>query len=902
MTRYLGRVAALVAVLFSVLVPAAAQAFNYVQDANGVFWGVQDVAAPRVDTGSIRATQATQFNRAQLTTGIQGYGGIRVSVDEKPAPRFNGALMRGFGLGFDGDDSFVSTQAVNLGGVHITRAVTIEKTSDYGRWLDTFLNTTNRVLTVHVAFGGQTGTGSSGPNSTTIIGTQSGDTTVGANDGWVDVAPAAPTSATSSTIGDVVTVLGDADFGGTGDFLHDTFTEPLMTTGHEANFQGYITTLVLAPGQAESVLHYVIAGPPVTSATVASTRATLTAQATTLAATPDLSGLTPAQICSIQNFSKSSLGIATTGFGFGRLGFGSGGINCFTAGRVSMPAAPAPQVAVTNVPYNVVGKSINQLQAAMEAHQVTSVEITKAYLDRIEAYDQGPFGFNSFEYVAQDALAQARKADIERAHGRRGLLLGIPFGVKMLYDTEDMPTTNGSLVLAGFRPHDDATQVARLRAAGAVIIGKTAMEEYATSGDYSNDPWGQVWNAFDPSKSSIASSGGSAVATALSFDAAALGSQTGDSLYGPSSAASLVTLRGTDGLESGAGIMPLTYLTDFGGVIAQTVPDLADVLDTVAGPDPADPMTQYGVGHIPADWRTMLKPDALKGKVIGLIPSTWVDPFGTTDTVDAEMAAAKKYLTEAGATVVTAGTTVGGVSNSPTRTAVAPTLPAGTSITTAGWDDYIDEHPELQTEGFPIKDYQDIECSQLKLPYTRLDPTSSTCSPSNTATVPEADVTAYRQYRVALQTDLANWMDQVGPGGTPVDAVVYPGLLSDISLNDGGGSQASFGRSDTPSANFGSPTIIFPAGKDSEGQPVNIQLLGRAWSDPQLVGYAYAFELKAQADGDGRQLPTTAPPLPYVRNAKVPYPKEPATPIVGADPAVVNPTTTKHHPLGPKKR
>ena len=121
---------------------------------------------------------------------------------------------------------------------------------------------------------------------------------------------------------------------------------------------------------------------------------------------------------------------------------------------------------------------------------------------------------------------------------RPGALLGIPIGVKNLYDTKDMPTTNGSLTFAGFQPAKDAFQVAKLRAAGAVIIGKTALEEYATSGNYSNDPWGQVWNAFKPSKSAIASSGGSATATALSLDAAALGSQTGDSLYGPSSGAS----------------------------------------------------------------------------------------------------------------------------------------------------------------------------------------------------------------------------------------------------------------------------------------------------------------------------------------------------------------------------
>src|SRR5262249_58889080 len=134
--------------------------------------------------------------------------------------------------------------------------------------------------------------------------------------------------------------------------------------------------------------------------------------------------------------------------------------------------------------------------------------------------------------------------------------------------------------------------------------------------------------AFDPSKSAIASSGGSATATALSLDAAALGSQTGDSLYGPSSGASLVSLRGTDGLESGAGVMPLSFLTDFGGAIARSVPDLADILNVVVAVDPDDPETSAPGRHTPTDWRSALDANALRGKRIGYIPSTWVDPFG----------------------------------------------------------------------------------------------------------------------------------------------------------------------------------------------------------------------------------------------------------------------------------
>jgi amidase len=258
---------------------------------------------------------------------------------------------------------------------------------------------------------------------------------------------------------------------------------------------------------------------------------------------------------------------------------------------VTVAQAPVPkaEVAETASPYDVVEKTIGEMRADMEAGRVTSQQITWAYLDRIAVYDKGQLGFNAYEVVASDAMAQALAADRARAAGKTGPLLGIPIALKNLYDTKDMPTTNGSLTFAGFQPARDAFQVARLREAGAVLIGKAALEEYATSGNYSNDAWGQVWNAFNPSKSAIASSGGSAVAVAASLAAGALGSQTGDSLYGPASAASLVTLRGTDGLESGTGIMPLSWLTDFGGAMTRSVRTSPTCSTSSPVTDPDDP-------------------------------------------------------------------------------------------------------------------------------------------------------------------------------------------------------------------------------------------------------------------------------------------------------------------------
>jgi amidase len=521
---------------------------------------------------------------------------------------------------------------------------------------------------------------------------------------------------------------------------------------------------------------------------------------------------------------------------------------------VTQPPVPKQPKAKTSVKYDVVGKTIQQLRADLESGVTTSADITRAYLDRIEFYDQGQLGFHAFEIVAENAMDQAKAADKARKQGGRGALLGIPIAVKNLYDTFDLATTNGSLTFQGFLPAHDAFQVALLRAAGAVIIGKTALEEYATYGSYSNDAFGQVWNVFNPSKSPIASSGGSGSALAANLAAGAMGSQTGDSLYGPSSAASLVTLRGTDGLESGTGVMPLVYLTDFGGAMVRSVPDLADILNVVVATDPADPETSAPGRHVPADWRSVLDPNALKGKRIGFITSRWVDPFATTNTVTIEQQRALQYLKAAGATIIPMGTPYG------PDTPPAPPPPM-TNIRAEGWRRYIDSHPELVSQGFLIFSDVDVQCSQRKVEYVRAAP--SACSATPPPALTEAQVQEWRDYRRGRQKTAGQWMDTATQDGKPVDAVVYPGLLSDISVNDGGGGQQSFGRRDTPSAGNGIPTVVFPVGYDDRGQPINVQLMGRAWDDDKLVGMAYAFEEVANAAGNGHVEATTAPPLPH---------------------------------------
>ena len=190
--------------------------------------------------------------------------------------------------------------------------------------------------------------------------------------------------------------------------------------------------------------------------------------------------------------------------------------------------------------------------------------------------------------------------------------------------------------------------------------------------------------------------------------------------------------------------MPLSWLTDFGGVMTRSVGDLADMLNVVTGTDPDDPTTAPADAERPADWRSTLDPNALRGKRIGYIPSVWDDPFGTTGTTDASKAALK-YLTDAGATIVEMGSTVGDA-NTPPAPADNPTG----NTSQEGWMQYIDAHPELAEQGFAIRNAVDVSCSQKKVWYTRAGRLSA-CAVAPAARMTPDELTARRAYRVAVQ-------------------------------------------------------------------------------------------------------------------------------------------------------
>ena len=268
--------------------------------------------------------------------------------------------------------------------------------------------------------------------------------------------------------------------------------------------------------------------------------------------------------------------------------------------------------------------TIADLQDALDAGTITSVELVDAYLARIDAYDHAGPLLNSIQLTDPDVRAKAAALDAERAAGNvRGPLHGIPILLKDNVDTSDMPTTAGSIALAENVPRADSFLTAKLRESGAIILGKAQLSEFAHwRGLTIPSGWsslgGQVVNAYtggDPS----GSSSGSGVAASMAFASATIGTETSGSILSPSNANSVVGVKPTTGLISRTGIIPIAASFDTAGPMTRHVLDAALVLGAVAGPDPADPRTAESAANMPpnGDYTAFLSTDALQGVRLG---------------------------------------------------------------------------------------------------------------------------------------------------------------------------------------------------------------------------------------------------------------------------------------------
>jgi amidase len=262
--------------------------------------------------------------------------------------------------------------------------------------------------------------------------------------------------------------------------------------------------------------------------------------------------------------------------------------------------------------------TITELNAAFDAGTLTSVQLVSRYLSRIAAYDrQGP-AIHAVITLNAKALETARALDAERkTKGTRSPLHGIPVVLKDNYDTRDLPTTGGSVLLEGYIPARDAVLVQKLRDAGAIVLAKVNMSEFASSGAYSS-LGGQTLNPHQLAFAPGGSSGGTGAAIAAAFAQFGLGTDTGGSIRGPATVNGIVALKPTHGLLSRTGIIPLALSFDTGGPMARSVTDIAIALGAMTGVDAADTATRRSEGHAERDYTRYLKADALKGARIGI--------------------------------------------------------------------------------------------------------------------------------------------------------------------------------------------------------------------------------------------------------------------------------------------
>ena len=317
--------------------------------------------------------------------------------------------------------------------------------------------------------------------------------------------------------------------------------------------------------------------------------------------------------------------------------------------RAAAPEAVAPGLVET---------SISELRDRLRSGQTTSVALVQGYRSRIAAIDNGGPKVNAIIEQNPDALDIARRLDAERAAGTvRGPLHGIPVLIKDNIATGDgMQTTAGSLALVGCQPDRDATVAARLRQAGAILLAKTNLSEWANfRGNGSSSGWsgrgGLTHNPYILDRSASGSSSGSAAGTAASLAAVALGTETDGSILSPSAACGLVGIKPTVGLTSRAGVIPISHSQDTVGPMGRTVTDAAITLGALVGPDPRDPATAESAGRFFRDYTRFLNPGALKGARIG-VPRRGF--WGVDDVTDAVTEQALRTMRDLGATLVDA--------------------------------------------------------------------------------------------------------------------------------------------------------------------------------------------------------------------------------------------------------
>ncbi len=485
--------------------------------------------------------------------------------------------------------------------------------------------------------------------------------------------------------------------------------------------------------------------------------------------------------------------------------------------------------------------TVSSVHAAMGAGGLTCTELTEYYLRRIEAYDQRGPALNAILTV--NARAREIAAEMDREFARSGTvgrpLHCIPVILKDNYDTFDMPTTGAAVALADSRPPDDAFAVARLREAGALFIAKSNLTELARGGTTVSSLGGQTRNPYDLTRTPGGSSGGTGAAVAADFGLLGTGSDTGQSIRSPSSAQSLVGIRPTRGLVSRDGVIPLSFTQDEIGPIVRTVEDAARMLSVMAGYDPADPITAFGVGRIPSSYVDFLDANGLTGSRVGLL----LDLQGEDaihEEVNAVVEASIENMARLGATVVRI------------RIPNFEELTRDIALTPFEYKVAFDRYLASLGPDAAVKSLAEFLASDgLYEPLREGYEAHQAVEDGLNHPEYRSRLLRREELRQAVMTAMAD---------NELDAILYPHQkrlvvpIGDDQVERNGVLSNSTGfPAITIQGGFSEPTEAAPI-----GVPIGIELLGRAWSEPTLIRLAYAFEQAARI----RRPPPSTPPVP----------------------------------------
>lgn len=502
--------------------------------------------------------------------------------------------------------------------------------------------------------------------------------------------------------------------------------------------------------------------------------------------------------------------------------------------------APSPARAQQSAPFHLQETTIAGIHSAFAAGGLTCVQLTRAYLDRIDAYNlKGP-ALHAIIDVNPRAMDVAAEKDRQYKANSSGVgsLHCVPIILKDNFNTADMPTTAGYVGMRTSQPSADAFTVGKIRRAGALILGKANMSEFARGGMSLSSLGGQVLNPYDLTRTPGGSSGGTGAAVAANLALIGTGSDTGQSIRSPASANSLVGVRPTRGLVSRSGVVPNSQTQDEVGPIARTVTDAALLLDVMAGYDAADPITAFGSGRIPKSYTHLLGKDALKGARIGVMTNLYGDAERHRE-VNRAMAGVISRMESLGATVVRF--------NLPEYDTLAPVVATATLEARTAMDRYF----SALGPNAPVRSFAQLVAAKTSAAQKTLE--QELAADGMNSQDYKNRMLNRDKLRVAVAAKMAD---------LKLDAILYPLqkiLPAPITADD------QTERNGTLSNGTGFPAVTFQAGFSAPsasapvGVPVGAELLALDFTEDRLLAYAYAFE---QAAGV-RKPPPSTPALPH---------------------------------------